>query len=266
MNKPVPRFFRSFESTGNPHVVAPGIPATGINRMPDNAVAEIFALMKFLALHGSPRTIQSQTSRLAGFVLEGAAGAGAQTEMIDLADFRITPCIACGSCALTETCVYDDDVAGILSRMREANGIVLGSPVYVDNVTGQMKVFVDRLADAIHYQVLTGKFGCAVAATHESGGDAVIAYLNHVLNYLGIISVGGISIATRGDPGVIDTAGPEAHELGTKLVGAIRNGYSYPVQEGILEDNRAYFKMIVEENREFRASEYDRWVQRGWIR
>jgi multimeric flavodoxin WrbA len=234
--------------------------------MPDNAVTEIFAPMKILALHGSPRTIQSQTRRLAGFVLEGAAGAGAQTEMIDLADLCITPCTACGGCTLTGTCVYDDDVADILSRMRETDGIVLGSPVYFDNINGQMKVFVDRLADAIHYQVLTGKFGCAVAATHESGVEEVVAYLNHVLNYLGILSVGGISIATRGDPGVIDTAEPEAQEPGRKLTGAIRNGYSDPVQEGILADNRAYFKMIVEENRESRTAEFDRWVQRGWIR
>ncbi len=222
--------------------------------------------MKILALHGSPRTIQSQTRRLAGFVLEGAAGAGAQTEMVDLADLHITPCKACEGCTLTGTCVYDDDVAGILSRMREADGIVLGSPVYVDNVTGQLKVFVDRLADAVHYQVLTGKFGCAVATTHESGGDEVVAYLNHVLNYLGIISVGSISIATRGDPGAIDAMEPEAQELGKKLAGAKRNGYSDPVQEGILADNRAYFKMIVEKNREFRTGEYDTWVQRGWIR
>lgn len=171
-----------------------------------------------------------------------------------------------GGCTLTGTCVFDDDVVNILSRMKEADGIVLGSPVYVDNITGQMKVFVDRLADGIHYQVLTGKYGCAVAATHESGGDEVVAYLNHVLNYLGIISVGSISIATRGDPGVIDAAELEAKELGKKLAGAIRNGYSDPVQERILADNRAYFKMIVEENRESRASEYDRWVQRGWIR
>ena len=61
-----------------------------------------------------------------------------------------------------------------------------------------MKVFFDRLADAIHYQVLAGKFGCSVATTYESGGDGVISYLNHVLNYLGIISVGGISVATGG--------------------------------------------------------------------
>jgi len=88
--------------------------------------------------------------------------------------------------------------------MREANGIVFASPVYVDNVTGQMKIFIDRLADAIHYQVLTGKYSCAVTTTYESGGNEVESYLNHVLNYLGVISVGGISIATQGAAGAID--------------------------------------------------------------
>jgi multimeric flavodoxin WrbA len=234
--------------------------------MTDNPVMEAYEAMKILVLNGSPRVIHSQTRRLAGFVLEGATGTGADTAMIDLAELHITPCTACESCTLTGTCVYQDDVSGILSRMTEAEGIVLGSPVYVDNVTGQMKVFVDRLADAIHYQVLTGKYGCAVATTYESGGNEVVEYLNHVLNYLGVISVGGISIATRGDPSVIDAAVPDARALGSKLAGAIRNGYSDPAQEAILADNRTYFKTIVHENRDIRRGEYEKWVQRGWIR
>ena len=118
-------------------------------------------VMKILALHGSPRTIRSTTRRLAGWVLEGAREAGAETEMVDLADCRITPCTDCEGCRMTGTCVFEDDVPELLSRMREADGIVFGSPVYIDNVTGQMKIFFDRLADAIHYQVLTGKYGCA---------------------------------------------------------------------------------------------------------
>ena len=43
--------------------------------------------------------------------------------------------------------------------MKDADAIVFGSPVYIDNVTGQMKVFFDRLADAIHYQHSPGKLG-----------------------------------------------------------------------------------------------------------
>ena len=221
--------------------------------------------MKILAIHGSPRTIRSNTRRLAALVLEGAAGSGAETEMIDLTDYHITPCTACEGCSLTGTCVFDDDVAALVARMQEADAVIFGSPVFIDNISGQMKVFFDRLADAIHYQALAGKFGCSVATTHESGGDEVVAYLNHVLNYLGVLSVGGFSVATAGKAENVDEAGPEAQALGRKLAAAVISGFSDPVQEALIADNRSYFRAIVEENRDFRPEEYVRWVRRGWI-
>jgi multimeric flavodoxin WrbA len=221
--------------------------------------------MKILAIHGSPRTIRSNTRRLAALVLEGAAGSGAETEMIDLTDYHIKPCTACEGCSLTGTCVFDDDVAALVARMQEADAVIFGSPVYIDNISGQMKVFFDRLADAIHYQIMAGKFGCSVATTHESGGDEVVAYLNHVLNYLGVLSVGGFSVATAGKAENVDEAGPEAQALGRTLAAAVTSGFSDPVQEALIADNRSYFRAIVEENRDFRTEEYGRWVRRGWI-
>ncbi len=221
--------------------------------------------MKILGIHGSPRTIQSTTRKLADFVLKGAAEAGAETEMIDLADYQVTPCTACDACSLNGICVHDDDVPSILIRMQEADGIIFGSPVYIDNISGQMKVFFDRLADAIHYQLLAGKYGCSVATTYESGGDDVVAYLNHVFNYLGVLSLGGISVTTGGRAEAVDAQEEAARALGRKLAGAISDGYSDPVQEAILADNRAYFRTLVEENRDFRTEEYNRWVRMGWI-
>ena len=221
--------------------------------------------MKILAIHGSPRTIRSTTRKLAGLVLEGAAEAGAETEMIDLADHPVIPCTACEACSLNGICVHNDSVPTLVARMQEADAIILGSPVYIDNISGQMKVFFDRLADAIHYQVLAGKFGCSVATTYESGGDDVNAYLNHVLNYLGIISVGGISVATGGKTEAVGENENAARALGRKLVDAVATGFSDPVQEAILADNRAYFRAIVEENRDLRPQEYERWVKMGWI-
>jgi multimeric flavodoxin WrbA len=128
-----------------------------------------------------------------------------------------------------------------------------------------MKLFFDRLADAIHYQLLTGKYGCAVAVTEESGSDEVVAYLNHVLNYLGVISVGGIGIATKGNTGAIDAGEPEARALGKKLADAIRYGFSDPKQEEEIAGNREYFKSIVEANRDFRTAEYEEWKRMGWL-
>jgi len=222
--------------------------------------------MKILAIHGSPHTTMSTTRKLAGFVLEGAAEAGAETEMIDLCDFRVTPCTACDACSLNGVCVNDDDVLSIVERMKEADGIVFASPVYIDNVSGQMKIFFDRLADAIHYQLLTGKYGCSVATTHTSGGDEVVAYQNHVLNYLGIMAVGGFSVATGGNADTVDAAEASARALGKKLVEAIRNGFSDLKQEEEIAGNREFFKDIVIENRDFRTGEHERWVRMGWIK
>ena len=221
--------------------------------------------MKILAIHGSPHTTRSATRRLAGFVLEGAAETGAETEMIDLCDSRITPCTACEGCSFNGICVYEDDLPAIVERIKEADGIVFGSPVYLDNVSGQMKIFFDRLADAIHYQVLAGKYGCTVATTHTSGGDEVVAYQKHVMNYLGIVAVGGLSVVTGGNSEALDGAEPAARELGRTLAGAIRQGFTDTKQEVEIAGNREFFKEIVLEDRDFRTDEYERGVKLGWI-
>lgn len=222
--------------------------------------------MKIIAINGSPRTIRSTTRKLAQVVLEGAAEAGAETEIVDLCDLRVTPCTACEGCSFNGICVYDDDVAIIVERMREADGILFASPVYIDNVPGQMKIFFDRLADVIHYQVLAGKYGCSVTTTHTSGGDEVVEYQNHVLNYLGIVSVGGLGIATGGDTDAVDSRKADGRALGRKLGHAIANGFSDPAQEAEIAGNREFFKDIVIGNRDFRTNEYERWIKEGWIR
>jgi multimeric flavodoxin WrbA len=221
--------------------------------------------MKILAVNGSPRTVRSITRRLAQFVLDGAAEAGAETDMIDLCDLRVTPCTACDACSLNGICVNDDDIPALIDRMKDADGIIFASPVYIDNVSGQMKVFFDRLADAMHYQLFAGKYGCSVATTHTSGGDEVVAYQNHVLNYLAVISVGGLSVATGGDAEAVDACKAEAWMLGKKLAEAIMNGFVDPKQEAEITGNRDFFKDLVIENRDFRPEEYERWVNQGWI-
>jgi multimeric flavodoxin WrbA len=221
--------------------------------------------MKIIAINGSPRTVRSTTRRLAQFVLDGAAEAGAETDMIDLCDLRITPCTACDACSLNGICVNDDDIPALIDRMKEADGIVFASPVYIDNVSGQMKIFFDRLADAIHYQLLAGKYGCSVATTHTSGGDEVVAYQNHVLNYLAVVSVGGFSVATGGEAEAVDHSEAEARMLGKKLADAVMNGFSDPAQDAEITDNRDFFKDLVIENRDLRTGEYERWVKKGWI-
>lgn len=221
--------------------------------------------MKIIGIHGSPRGSHSRTRKLVQWVLEGAEREGADTNLLDLADMKIIPCSACNSCSLTGQCIHNDDFSMVFEQMCNAEGIVLGSPVYVDHVTGQMKVFIDRLADAIHYQVCSGKYGCSVSTTAISGGDVVVSYLNHLINYLGAYSVGGLSVALGDDPASIKKLEREAGSLGKRLVNAIQVKEYFPDQEEIIAENREYFARIVEENRSWRPHEYETWVERGWI-
>ncbi len=221
--------------------------------------------LMILGIHGSPRGVKSRTRMLVQWVLEGAEAAGAKTELMDLTSLRIEACNACESCSLTSQCVYNDDFLLLYERMIAADGIVLGSPVYIDNVTGQMKVFIDRLADAIHYQTLSGKYGCAVTTTWSSGGEDVMEYLNHVLSYLGILTLEGISVALGDDQESMYREEEKARSLGERLAGAIRTQAKYPGQASVIEENRSFFARIVEQNREWRPEEYEEWVRKGWI-
>jgi multimeric flavodoxin WrbA len=210
--------------------------------------------------------MRSRTRRLAGFLLAGAEEAGAETDLIDLADLQIVPCTACESCSLDGRCVFADDFSSVYDRILVAEGLVLASPVYIDNVSGQMKIFIDRLADAMHYQVFEGKYGCSIATTWSSGGDAVTSYLNHVLTYLGVTAIEGMSIALGDDTQAIGRAEPAARDLGRRLVDAIRERPRYPDQEAEMAENRKCFTRIVQANRDWRPDEYERWVRKGWIR
>jgi len=222
--------------------------------------------MKITAIVGSPRGMRSRTRRLTNLLLAGAEEAGAEVDLVDLADLQIIPCTACESCSLDGTCVFADDFSAAYDRMLDADGLVLASPVYVDNVSGQMKVFIDRLADAMHYQNLAGKYGCSVATTQVSGGDAVTGYLNHVFNYLGMTTVGEVSVALGDDPEALDRAEPAVRDLGQRLVHAIDERPQCPDQEAEMAENREYFADIVRANRDWRPDEYERWVRAGWIR
>ena len=105
--------------------------------------------MKILAINGSHRGRSGCTQLLLDRLSEGAVAASAEFETVVLAEKKINPCLACGFCGKPATmghCVYEDkdDVKDIFDRMRLADIVVYGSPVYVFGLTGRMKTFMDR--------------------------------------------------------------------------------------------------------------------------
>ncbi len=222
--------------------------------------------MKVLGINASPRGKASQTLRLVIAVLDGAEVEGAKTELLDACDFDLEFCTACGTCYARGECIHPDDYGEILGKILDADGIVLGSPNYLDSVSAQLKILLDRMADLVHCQMLSGKYGCSVCTAGGSNEMEVVGYMNRVLTSFGAQVVGGAGVAFRGNPDAILPAERKAYDLGKELADAIRTKRSYPDQEAILKARREYFCQLVQANREKWTHEYEWWVQAGVIR
>ena len=104
--------------------------------------------MKVIAINGSPRK-NWNTDTLLKKALEGAASAGAETEMVYLYDLKFRGCVSCLACKLQKEprpnrCVLRDDLTAVLDRVHEADAVILGSPIYFSEVTGEMRSFFER--------------------------------------------------------------------------------------------------------------------------
>jgi multimeric flavodoxin WrbA len=100
--------------------------------------------MKVVGVVGSPRQ-EGSTALLVGKVLEGARSAGAETVLHQLGSMSYGGCRACMGCRSDGCCVQKDDMQAVYEDLRAAGGAVLGTPVYMLSMTGQTKLFIDRL-------------------------------------------------------------------------------------------------------------------------
>jgi len=222
--------------------------------------------MKVIGLIASPKGRESNTLKLVNAVLTGAADEGARTELVDLYKLRIEYCTACGTCYATGECTLIDDFPELFDKLMDADGVVLGAPNYIDSVPAPMKAVFDRVADAIHCQMFSGKYGCSVCTAGGSGQDEVMGYMNHVLTNLGATVVGGVGVAIGRNPSAFQPAEKQALELGKKLAQSIRGEHQYPEQDDIHKQRRETFCELVKSHRDRFAHEYDWYVQMGWMK
>ncbi len=215
--------------------------------------------MKIIGINASPKREKSQTRRLVLAALEGARSKGADITFIDLCDLEIKYCTACGNCYAKGECIHDDDYPELLEKLLDADGIVLGSPNYIDSVTAQLKTLFDRMADSIHCQHFTGKYGCAVSTAGGSNAEGVAAYMNQTLLHLGATTVGAVGLNFLGNPDAIVPAEKKAKDLGRKLAEAIKTNWKDPAQSKIQGERREYFRKLVAFNKDLWVHEYDHW-------
>jgi len=222
--------------------------------------------MKILGINASPRGNESKTLQLVKSVIKGAESEGAEVELIDLYKLQIEYCTGCGACYATGECPQIDDFEELFDRVRNSDGIVFGAPNYINSVPAPMKAFFDRLSDAIHCQMLTGKFGCSVSTAGGGKADVVVEYMNSVLMNLGVTVVGGLGVAVGMYPSALDQASGPAEELGKKLVKSIRGEIKYPDQDEMHRQTTEYFCQLVRSDKERFAHDYDWYVQKGLIK
>jgi multimeric flavodoxin WrbA len=107
-------------------------------------------IMNVMAFNGSPRKKNWNTVTLLNNALEGAASAGAETELIQLYDLNFSGCISCFSCKKISrekdgVCAVQDDLTSVLDRVRNTDALIIGTPVYYGAESASTRALLERL-------------------------------------------------------------------------------------------------------------------------
>jgi len=138
--------------------------------------------MKVIAFNGSPRK-NGNTNRALEVVLQEIAKEGIDTELVQMGCEDLAPCQACNVCVQKKDrkCKRKDDkVNEWIQKMIEADGIIIGSPVYFGSMTAQTKAFVDRVGfvNRANGNLFRRKVGAAVTVNRRAGALATFQSIN----------------------------------------------------------------------------------------
>ncbi len=138
--------------------------------------------MKVVAFNGSPRS-NGNTQILLEEVCKVLNAQGIETEIIQVGTRNIHGCIACGKCRENgdNRCIFSDDIVNeCVEKIIEADGILLGSPVYFAGLSAQMKAFIDRVGYVCRPNgLLKRKVGASVVAVRRDGAMSAFNSMNN---------------------------------------------------------------------------------------
>lgn len=137
--------------------------------------------MKVLMINGSPRK-DSNTGLALDEMAKIFTEQGIEVETVQIGQEAVRGCVACNGCGKLKRCVYDDCVNEIAAKFEEADGLVVGSPVYYASANGSLISLLDRLFYSAKFDK-TMKVGAAVAVARRGGLTATYDELN---KYFGI--------------------------------------------------------------------------------
>jgi multimeric flavodoxin WrbA len=217
--------------------------------------------MNILIINGSPQGLKGNTGILINACVEALKQEGADAEVVNLGDIALEPCTGCMTCSRTGTCPIDDDVAGIQKKMLAADGFVYASPNYMMNVSGHMKMFMDRCFTHVHCQTMVGKYGAALVSSAGPIFDTIEEYMLSILGFLGCWKVGsaGAAVMQLEDDDERENICAEVKELARKLVSAIQGGQPIDDQVEYREQTFSMMRYMVSNKRDEWQHEYEYW-------
>ena len=139
---------------------------------------------KVLILNGSPHQ-HGCTATALDEMIKVFEEEGVGTELIQVGTKDIRGCISCNKCSETGKCVFDDLVNEVAPRFEEADGLVVGSPVYYGSPNGNIISFMDRLFYSTHFSKHM-KVGAAVVSCRRGGNTASFDVLNKYFTISGM--------------------------------------------------------------------------------
>lgn len=171
--------------------------------------------MNVVGIVGSPR-VDGNTEILTAHCLRAITEEGLETEIVRLAGLDIRYCDACYKCREEELCNRQDDLFNVYLKMKQADGIILASPVYSGSVTALITALLERVGQIawFHGQPFRDKVGGALVVQGRAGALFTSAQLSIWLQLMGVImpATDRWNIAFGWEPGDVrrDQAGMEA--------------------------------------------------------
>jgi multimeric flavodoxin WrbA len=185
--------------------------------------------MKILAISGSPRK-DGNTMTLLTEVLKGAQFEGAETELWSIAGKTVAPCDACISCRKTGKCHINDDMQELYPKMKEADGIVIGTPVYHYTMVAQTKAIMDRTFCVDFHTAFANKVGGVVAIAASLGVLQVLKdiYFYYIAAQMIPANYIGAYANAKGEAKQLPKCLPASYDLGRQMVLIARKKFEYP--------------------------------------
>ena len=140
--------------------------------------------MKVLILNGSPKA-DGNTAAALGEMEAVFQAEGMETEVIRVGHLDIRGCVGCATCYKTGKCVFDDLVNEMAEKLKEADGLVLGSPVYYAAANSTLTALLDRLFYSAKFDK-TMKVGASVAVARRGGCSSTFDQLNKYFTISGM--------------------------------------------------------------------------------